>query len=364
MKKKIIMLVGVISGAAIAMSGCYTPAPRKQKAATESTVTAEETEKAEEAASPETVTEPETSAQAEVETVPETKPEPVSVSIDDMVTANTSENILKNHKNYKGEIKIVEDKDGKNVKASGYKSLLIYGNSETVYYCKDYTGAEEDDLLIDKILYTKTDEFTQKTYTDNSTVSSKLWYAMNGEEKSNYIPDINKIPFIVSYDDNTNEKISSIEVPGDGTVTLVTTSPVRNNENVVNVPDEWKDGQVEYTYILDSATLEIQKMYSKIVLEDEKIDLCEITAEYDVDEPQDYKEMCDFADTYDIKTKTITIVYDPDTNKEESYTMSTMESNVISLCIKDGYEMYMDKEGTQPFEAPDTNVYTIYAIKK
>ncbi len=367
MKKKIIMLVGLLSGAAITMSGCFTPTPRKQKAATDSTVVAAEAEEASgtEAAT-EAATEPATSAAAETvaETEPETKPEPVSVSLEDMIAANTSGNILKNHKNYKGEIKIVEDKDGKNVVASGYRSLLIYGDADTVYYCKDYTGAETDDVLIDKTLYTKTDEFIQKTYSDNTTESSKLWYAMNGEEKSTYIPDINEIPFIVTLDEDANEKISSMEIPGDGSVTLVTTSPIRNNINVVETPDEWKGGQIEYTYILDSKTLEIQKMSAKIVLDDEKIDFCEITAEYDVEEPQDYKDMCDFADSYDIKTKTITIVYDPDTNKEETYTMSTMESNVISLCIKDGYEMYMDKEGTQPFVAPDTNVYTIYAIKK
>ncbi len=367
MKKKIIMLVGVLSGAAITMSGCFTPTPRKKPAATESTVA---TSEAEDASSTEAATEPETVAVAETETetipetVPETKPEPVSVSIADMITANTSGNILKNHKNYKGEIKVVEDKDGKNVTANGYKSMNIYGDSETVYYCWDNTGAETDDVLISKTLYTKTDEYTQKTYTDNTTASSKLWYAMNGEEKSNHIPDINEIPFLVSFDKDANEKISSLEVPGDGSVILVTTSAVKNNPNITNVPDDWKDGQVEYTYILDAKTLEVQKMSTKIVLDDEKIDFCEITAEYDVDEPQDYKDMCDFADSYDVKTKTITIVYDPDTNKEETYTMSTMESNVISLCIKDGYEMYSDKEGTQPFVAPDSNVYTIYAIKK
>ena len=318
--------------------------------------------------STEAATENETTAAAEETsesgTVEETAPEPkiVMVDRDDFIAANTTGNILKNHDSYSTNFRVIADEHGDNFSACGFSNYSSYGNADTVFYSMDHTGVENSEFKQTKTLYTKTDEFDEATYSDGTTEAYKVWYAMTGDEKSCYLPDIKDIPFVSTENGEFPEDEHEATDNNDGTLTMVTTSLANVTAELPFIPDEWENGTIEYTYTLDADTLEIQNIKSKVILPDREFDFYEVSTEYDVEGSQEYKDMCDFAANYDVKPKHVTVIYDPDTNREERYEMETESSNLVKISVKDGYALFMDKEGTVPFEKPEVNEYTVYGL--
>lgn len=351
------LLAGVITGTAVLMTGCTTnPHPIQTSAATESTT-------AEEIAQNEGTSAATEDNESEAETEgTEAGPKTVMVNYEDVLNANNSGSILKNHENYSTNVKVIRGDYRDYSSLLGYSARTIYGTSDYAFYMTDFTGVNPDNIQEEKVLYTHTDEFDEISYIDGTSEAFRMWYAMPGSEKAWNIPDIGNIPYMIDVNGEFVGTEQEATDNNDGTITMVTTAPAQGNSEFLEMPADWNDGTIEYTYILDADTLELQKLNTKVIFPEGEFAIYEITSEYDVAAPQEFTDMCDFAAKYDVKPKHVTVIYDPDTNMEERYEMQTESSNLVKIAPKEGYALYMDKEGTIPFEKPEENEYTIYGL--
>ena len=136
------------------------------------------------------------------------------------------------------------------------------------------------------------------------------------------------------------------------------------------VPEGFENAELDFIYILDAETLEAKALSVSILNEGESIPYFKQEFEYDVEEPEGYKELSDNLKNTKIVAsdgedgKTFTVTYDPGTDKEKTYQQTFVRDLKISIILKDGYERYADPEGKQPYQGSDgKSDVTIYALK-
>ncbi|WP_036609945.1 hypothetical protein [Oribacterium sp. P6A1] len=351
MRKRIlsVLVVSMLTSAAI-MSGCGT------MEVPDVTIKVQET----------TMDSANQDTKAETEEADEGTPK---LTLEDLSEANSLDKIFSNHKNWASEVKVSEDNSNMAVKAYGLYGFKVY--SENGVTCFESDFLDEDGVshnLQSSIFNGETDYYLDPEDDKLMTVG---WYVMSDDEKKDVLiskyahPDC-FVPFV--YIEEAGETIDSIQDNDDGTLTLITLSPVEKATEVINLPAELKGGDARYTYTIDKDTLEVTAIVIEIVVGEETYDLMTEKIFYDVEPPEVYDNMCELV--YSFKNdppknpKTLTVIYDPDTDDEESFRITVDSDYRISTAIREGYSLYKDPKGNVPFEGSDgKSDVTMFAIK-
>ena len=132
-------------------------------------------------------------------------------------------------------------------------------------------------------------------------------------------------------------------------------------ENILNIEPDKKNGVTNvstelngshFEYRLNYNTLEILSMEEKSVSNQQEETVIVLNVSYDAERPelaermlQDMRE-CDEISNNSAK---LTIVYNPGTDLEESYSYMADKKFQISPILKDNYELCYDTDGQEPF---------------
>jgi hypothetical protein len=287
-----------------------------------------------------------------------------SVTFADIIKANSKPSLMKNHKNWKAEWKTPEG-GVIQAKAMDYNSCTLYMNSKMAYLEYDLTDVRTEKKGTEE-LHTKNQVFYYDLHYDGSKTANYEWLILPEQEiaKIDYIGNWGLI-----YDGSDyGEEYKSITDNKDGTLTMLSIAPAAKMSDVRVLPDEWKDAQIEYNCIVDSNTLEQIKLYAYIITKTERILYFTETIEYDVKFPENSKnmeKMLKFINGQKFKnSRNITIITDPGTPSEKIYKRKADVSFKVYPIFPDGYSVFADKEGKEPYKGSDgKRDVTIYAIK-
>ncbi|SFG70310.1 hypothetical protein [Oribacterium sp. WCC10] len=152
------------------------------------------------------------------------------LTLEKLSEANSLDKIFSNHKNWASEVKVSEDNSNMAVKAYGLYGFKVY--SENGVTCFESDFLDEDGVshnLQSSIFNGETDYYLDHEDDKLMTVG---WYVMSDDEKKDVLiskyahPDC-FVPFV--YIEEAGETIDSIQDNDDGTLTLITLSPVEKS---------------------------------------------------------------------------------------------------------------------------------------
>lgn len=348
-----VLVVSMLTSAAI-MSGCGTTGiPEANIAGSETTADAEKQDASDE--------------QKEVKV---TEDDEISkLTLEDLKEANSSEKIYSNHRNWLSENTVSEDNSGIAVKAYGVFDFKSYHEDGVAYFESDFL--DEDGVSHKKehsLFNGETDYYINVDPSDEKKMGIG-WYCMSEDEKNEILMNKYAHPdSFIPFNYPEEEKLDSIKDNNDGTLTVITYIPTESCPEVINLPEEWKGGKVKYTYTFDKDTLEKKEIVTEIIADGKTYEFLTEKVFYDVDTPEGFDEISELVYSFkndDPKNpKTLTVIYDPDTDDEETYRITVDKDFGIYTNIREGYSLYKDPKGNVPFTGSDRNSdITMFAIK-
>ncbi|MBE6005249.1 MAG: hypothetical protein E7232_14445 [Lachnospiraceae bacterium] len=317
------------------------------------------------------VTEQETETE-NVETTEAVTADIPDITIEDIKEANSRDKIFSNHSNWLSEVKVSEDDSGIAVQAYELFGFTSFHENGISYFETDYLDDDMESHRYETSLFNGETDYYHNADLKKDQKLFAGWYAMSDDEKEDALkskfghPDC-FTPF--TYNEDIHETIDSVQDANDGTLTVITHIPTELCPEIKNLPDEWKGGKVRYTYTLDKETLEMSELVCEIVADGKTYEFLTQKDTYDVDTPEGYYKMCSLV--YDYKNdeikepRTLTVIYDPDTDDEESFRMTVDYAYRIIPNIRKGYSLYKDPKGKIPFTGSSTENadVTMFAIK-
>ncbi len=286
-------------------------------------------------------------------------------TFEELVNANTREATLSRHQNSLSVLTPADDGNGGIQAFSfGFNKHTLYCEPDYVYTERDVTGLWEGQEYYDE-LYTKAGNlFFRDRFLNGDEVPYYTWY-----------PTEDASPFygvdyfsVLADGSDAGEKLVSTRDNGDGTLTAITCMPFDEDDAAVNAPSEFTGGTEVYEYTVDADTLELLGIKATLVSESGKFDFSEETVVYDAEAPEKFASLRDVAVNEETKEPenpyTTTLVFDPGTPEEKTYTKKLDSSCRIGFYLPNGYSLYEDPEGKIPL-VPDKNRrdFTYYAIK-
>ena len=258
----------------------------------------------------------------------EKKEEVPSVTIEELVAVNKQEAVFSKHKNV-----LVTFYGGFNATCKRqYRSL-------------DYAWIEFEDgcVLIDH----------EHSWLMTKDLFAMDVYAMSEEDAAKRQPRIEQYLPPVITDETIDEEITEVRKEKDGTLLIRTYMDLEKSikrHMEYNYSYEYIEYEEESYYTVDAKTLEIKEgEYYFLKGEDEILVAAEIY-DYDAEMPNEMKEMIQRADEYmeALKNplenpKVVTIVYDAGTDKEERYSVTVDQDQMIRYYLKTGYVEDTDK---------------------
>ena len=254
----------------------------------------------------------------------------------------------------------------------GSRAYFYLNKNDGYYYSTSNLSLDADAASFEDVIYTPTGSYVHERK-DGVEKWSADWYVMSESERGLYLPDVKQLS-IVGDGRSQGETIVSVKDNGDGTRTAVTVMPIEYFPVLAGlVPNEWKGASMEFTYLLDATTYEVEEVTSTVIVNGERILLYKQLYSYNVEEPARYALLKAFAAKVEKKdftvTKTITAFYDYGTAGQEKFEYGRDASFSIGMLLRDGYEPYKDAAGTKPFaegERIDSSEedITVYLFKK
>ena len=317
-----------------------------------------------------TATKEESSTESAEAAPTETKRDLDSITLNDISIANAQEELFKRHDSISVQAMVVPDSTY-NFQAELYtfNSVYHYITKDYVYSNLDYEGLYDDDDSIsqDSIIAGHTGIF-KKNLSNGGSEYAYSWYAMNDDDTP--LPAYNAVTFsTVQFNESYNETLTGIDDNGDGTITVHTTVSLNETPEVQSVPDNFENAIMNYAYVLDYETLELLSLKCYINNNNEEISFLEETVEYDVAPPEVCEELVEKLKTTDIigkddnNSRTITVIYDPGTDQEETFQIKVDNNYRVYTIPKDGYEFYKDPEGKElPTAGDGKSDSTLYAL--
>ena len=295
-----------------------------------------------------------------------------------MIKANSYDGTLSRRKNYFQTMEYGPGAAFIQIGEDGARIGSYLNKEDGYYYSTSNLSLDADATSFEDVIYTPTGSYVheRKDGADKDKWSVD-WYVMSDTERAMYLPDVKQLSIIVD-GRSQGERIVSATDNEDGTFTAVTVMPIEYFPVLAGlVPNEWKGASMEFTYLLDATTYEVEEVTSTVVINgeinDKKIMLYKQIYEYDVEEPARYAPFKAFAAKVETKdfivTKTITAYYDYGTAGQEKFEYGRDASFSIGMILRDGYEPYKDAAGTNPF-AEDERIdsteedITVYLFKK
>ncbi len=195
------------------------------------------------------------------------KDDALSVTIQDIAMANNREAAFSRHKNWITTTTPSEDNDCLAAKACGLYGFTSFSENGKAYFDTDY--CEEDGTrLNEKNLINQNDDYYINDSLKDGQVLQVSWYLMPDDEKTQRRIERGadlESKAVFGYNEDVNEELDGVTDNGDGTITVDTHVSVDDAPEIVSVPDEWKGGRVEYTYVLNKDDLEMKGMTSRVV---------------------------------------------------------------------------------------------------
>lgn len=289
-------------------------------------------------------------------------------TMEDLAEANRRDNILKKHRNWYSEVKISDENSKMAVQAYGVYGFSCYNEDGVSYFESDFLA--EDGVSHDK----QTSFFNGETEYYKASGDRLLnvsWFTISDDEKKEYLTAKSAHPECFSpfsCAEDSDEAIDTVTDDNDGKLTVITYTSAELCPEIINLPDEWKGGKVRYTYTFDKETLEISGLVCDVLVDGVSYDFLTQKNLYDIDTPEGFDKMCELVYNYKNENpknpKTITVIYDPDTDEEESFRITVDCVYGIYPVIREGYSCYKDPKGKVPFiPAEGNNDVTIFAIK-
>lgn len=233
--------------------------------------------------------------------------------------------------------------------------------------------------------------FTERAYSD-SELDSLTWITEDGETTQLTVGNVgigiyegeyefyliaddswvenNQAVFINCLDKAATEKESIEECIQEGDNLIITTSLSTEDtkEVVEGYGVEYREGDIQkVVYTVDAKTYVLAEEASSLIRADGTVeDLGGIKVTFDPERPESADEMYRFLTESESK-HTVTIVLDPDTEEEKTYSATLPTGTPVYEILPEGYEMiYADKECTEALETgidqnEDVVVYSIPA---
>ena len=256
----------------------------------------------------------------------------------------------------------------------GSRTYFYLNKNDGYYYSTSNLSLDADAASFEDVIYTPTGSYVheRKDGADKDKWSVD-WYVMSDTERAMYLPDVKQLSIIVD-GRSQGERIVSVKDNGDGTRTAVTVMPIEYFPVLAGlVPNEWKGASMEFTYLLDATTYEVEEVTSTVIVNGERILLYKQLYSYNVEESARYALLKAFATKVEKKdftvTKTITAFYDYGTAGQEKFEYGRDASFSIGMILRDGYEPYKDAAGTKTFaegeriDSTEEDI-TVYLFKK
>lgn len=234
-------------------------------------------------------------------------------------------------------------------------------------------------------------EYTERAYSD-SELNSITWITEDGETTQLTVGNVgigiyegeyefyliaddswvenNQVVFINCLDKAATEKESIEECIQEGDNLIITTalSTEDTKEVVEGYGVEYREGDIQkVVYTVDAKTYVLAEEASSLIRADGTVeDLGGIKVTFDPERPESADEMYRFLTESESK-HTVTIVLDPDTEEEKTYSATLPTGTPVYEILPEGYEMiYADKECTEALENgidqnEDVIVYSIPA---
>ena len=276
--------------------------------------------------------------------------------------ANSREAVFSRHKSFMV-VTIVPKDSPDGLKAYGSSINTLYSEPDYAYSSYEFEGME-DSRLFEEDLLTSSDAYWHVINKDKSEQMFVEWPVMSDAEKKNNLADFGTFLDGESF----GEKMTGAKNNGDGTLIIITTAPAEKTVDVRALPEAWKGAVMEYSYVADAKTLELLSLSSRILTEKGSIDYISETISYDVEASKESVSLRDTVKKLEAaepkNPRTITVIYDPGTDKSETFTKTADSSVLVSPVYRDGYKPYKDPAGKIPFTSSDgKSDVTIYLIK-
>lgn len=288
----------------------------------------------------------------------EQKKDASSITIDDLIAANTREALL-------GKYDVVRVK----MTVDGVDEGDRYYTKDDYYDDIARMETEDPDIYFMKYLNQHGESYRYIYDADGNEQLTYEWYAMSGEEAAAEKWDASSAEIIISSEATKLEEITSVADNGDGTLTITTELGLDGLQMAVGAVDEdWEKSQI--VYVVDAETLEIQSSDETICLTDGSAGMTShMEMETNVKEPEAMRQMIDEAaklqkDTPENPRK-ITVIYDPGAEEEYEISLTIDRAYRVMPYIRNDYQMYLDPDGKEPYEGGDgVSDITMYGLKK
>lgn len=251
-----------------------------------------------------------------------------SVTIEELVAANNQEAVFSRHKNV---------------------LVTFYGGFDATdkqqYISEDLAWIlfENGSVLVDH----------EHSWLMTNDIFAMDVYAMSEEEAAkrqirveNYLPP-------VLADDTIQEEVTEVRNNKDGTLLIRTYLDLEKSIRKHIEHDysyEYIDLEEEFYYTVDAKTLEIKEGEYYLLKGEDEILVAGVIYDYDADMPNDMKEMVERAEEYKealkhtpANPKIVTVIYDAGTDKEEKYSVTVDQEQMIRYFLKNGYVEDTDK---------------------
>jgi hypothetical protein len=283
--------------------------------------------------------------------------------------ANSTDAIASRHKNFSMTTTLMDnDSDVVNEGLYGVGHVDLYWTEDFAYFVQSYT--EDDGVTIRELQVLEKDKQVYETF--EGSEEPYFTYSWFVTDDTKELPNQWQIDFYdpCSFIEESGEKIVETKDNSDGTISVMTECPFGTTPEVTYIPEGFENAILRFEYVLNKDNLELTKTVADVLNNDETIPFMVQEFQYDVEEPEECKELRNTLDTAEIIAsededgKIITVVYDPGTDKEEKYEQKFIVGNKIYPILKDGYSRYSDPEGKEPYKGSDgKSDVTIYALK-
>ncbi len=292
---------------------------------------------------PDGLMDPADTEQEDISALSEEEPDPDAgydnnlddLDIEEILRANTYENVMKNHSAFT--VKTVTNPD-----IEGYGRDGFYCGTDRYNYYEYDTEAETNGIAA--ILVTEQNSYRLIRFADGETGFYVEWIAdpMRADE-------MNKLAeSCMSLDAEAflREIIIDVQESGEGTLVITTADDTSALiQSAVQLPEDWENGIILRTYELDSETLEIRSLAEVLMtVEDEKIPLLVQTVGYQEEQQDSLQLMLEKAGSYEEgrfeDPCEISVIYDPGTEKESVCSITIEKGDSLIPVFLDGYELY------------------------
>lgn len=274
------------------------------------------------------------------------------VTIPKLIAANNTEALLRRHRSILNRNTLAEGFGG------GY--LSMYSGQDFYYesYLTEEEAADSPDTYLAYLATATEDAYYITTENPGEKRLCLVFHAMPEEEIHHLQPgDVSIVadPAVMSLAAITE----TVEQPEDGSIQITLYTDHDHLLALAGSLPEGMEGAALITrYEADAETLEIRSQTDSLVLPDgTEIPITALTVAMDAEEPVWASEMRALMAEPRIRDaeqpRTVTVIYNPGTEAEESYSMQADPKFRIFPQIREGYDLYSDRECTEFFTGLD-----------